>query len=195
MTYPFIMRPKHSLRVSAGSVKGQRLIGTLSVQARPTTERVKAAIFNIISERVYMGNRVLDLYAGSGSLGIEALSLGADWSDFVEKNNRQCSVIEGNLARTGFQERSKVYCGDSEKLLEALRGPYSLVLLDPPYKMNGLMNMVEKISQTPGLISEDSFVVVGHSRHVELPEKVGGLALKSHRKYGDNVVDFFGQGT
>ena len=189
------MRPKHSLRVSAGSVKGQRLIGTLSVQARPTTERVKAAIFNIISERVYMGNRVLDLYAGSGSLGIEALSLGADWSDFVEKNNRQCSVIEGNLARTGFQEKSKVYRGDSEKLLEVLRGPYSLVLLDPPYKMNGLMNIVEKISQTPGLISEDSFVVVGHSRHVELPEKVGGLSLKSHRKYGDNVVDFFGQGT
>ena len=189
------MRPKHSLRVSAGSVKGQRLIGTLSVQARPTTERVKAAIFNILSEQVYMRKRVLDLYAGSGSLGIEALSLGADWSDFVEQNSRQCSAIEDNLTRTGFQEKSKVHCGDSGKLLEALRGPYSLVLLDPPYKMNGLINIVEKISQTPGLINGDSFVVVGHSRHVELPGKVGRLALKSHRKYGDNMVDFFGQGT
>ena len=188
------MRPKNSLRVSAGSVKGHRLLGTLSVQARPTTERVKAAIFNILSERVYFGQRILDLYAGSGSLGIEALSLGADWTDFVEKNSRQCSVIEENLTRTGFQEKSKVYCGDAEKLVEVLSGPNSLVLLDPPYKMNGLMDVVRKISRSPILISESSFVVVGHSRHVELPEQVEGLTLQSHRQYGDNVVDFFSYG-
>ncbi|GIT69107.1 MAG: hypothetical protein Ct9H300mP27_02110 [Chloroflexota bacterium] len=66
------------------------------MQARPTTEGVKAAIFNILNERVYFGQRILDLYAGSGSLGIEALSLGADWTDFFEKNSRQCSVIEEN---------------------------------------------------------------------------------------------------
>ena len=122
------MRPKNSLRVSAGSVKGQRLLGTLSVHARPTTERVKAAIFNILSERVYFGQRVLDLYAGSGSLGIEAWSLGADWTDFVEKNSRQCSVIEDNLTRTGFQGKSRVHCGESEKFLEVLSEPCLFLL-------------------------------------------------------------------
>ena len=188
------MRPKNSLRVSAGSVKGQRLLGTLSVQARPTTERVKAAIFNILNEQVYFGQRILDLYAGSGSLGIEALSLGADWTDFVEKNSRQCSVIEENLTRTGFQGKSRVHCGDSEKLLEVLKGPYSLVLLDPPYKMDGLVDVVRKISRSPLLISESSCVVVGHSRHLELPEQVEELTLKSHRQYGDNMVDFFSYG-
>ena len=188
------MRPKNSLRVSAGSVKGQRLLGTLSVQARPTTERVKAAIFNILSERVYFGQRALDLYAGSGSLGIEALSLGADYVDFVEKNSRQCSVIEENLTRTGFQGISKVHCGDSEKFLDILSEPYSLVLLDPPYKMTGLIDVVRKISKSHLLMNENSCVVVGHSRRVELPEQVEELTLKSHRQYGDNVVDFFSYG-
>ena len=75
--------------------------------------------------------------------------------------------------------------------MDALLGPYSLVLLDPPYKMKGLVDIVEKISKCPGLIHDDCCVVVGHSRHVELPGKIGELSLKSHREYGDNVVDFF----
>ena len=83
---------------------------------------------------------------------------------------------------------------DSEKLLEVLSGPYSLVLLDPPYKMNGLMDVVRKISRSRLLINENSCVVVGHSRHVELPGQVEELTLKSHRQYGDNVGDFFSYG-
>ena len=97
------MRLKTSMRVVGGKAKSQRLQGTIAKGARPTTERVRAAIFNILDPESYQGKKVLDLYAGSGSLGIEALSRGAARADFVEWDRRQCEVIRSNLANTGFR--------------------------------------------------------------------------------------------
>ena len=185
------MRPRGSLRVAGGSARGHRLKGTLSPEARPTTERVRAAIFNVLSGETYWDRRVLDLFAGSGSLGIEALSLGAAWADFVEQNSRQSEVIRANLEHTGFSQRSKVYCGEAGRILETMPGSYSLVVLDPPYKMPDLIGLLERIASLSGLIEEDGVVVVGHSRHVDLPEVIGFLKLESHRRYGDNVVEFY----
>ena len=189
------MRARGSLRVVGGSAKGHRLRGTLSSEARPTTERVRAAVFNVLSRDTYWGRRVLDLYAGSGSLGIEALSQGAAWADFVERISRQCEVIRANLEHTGFSQRSQVYCGEAGRTLAKLPGPYSLVVLDPPYKMPNLALVLEKIALTGGLIEEDGVVVVGHSRHVDLPDIIGRLSLESLRRYGDNVVEFYRRGS
>ena len=179
------------MRVAGGSAKGYRLGGTLTPDARPTTERVRSAIFNVLSGETYQDRRVLDLYAGSGSLGIEGLSQGAAWADFVEWSGRQCEVIRANLEHTGFSPRSRVYCGEVIRTLEKLPGPYSLVVLDPPYKMQNLAELLEKLDSTGGLIGDDGVVVVGHSRHVDLPEGIGSLTLESHRRYGDNVVEFY----
>ena len=96
------------MRVVSGKAKGRRLRGTISPGGRPTTERVRAAIFNIIDPGQFQGERVLDLYAGSGSLGIEALSRGAAWADFVEQDRRQCQVIQLNLETTGFADCASV---------------------------------------------------------------------------------------
>ena len=174
-----------------GSAKGHRLKGTLSPEARPTTQRVRAAIFNVLSIETYFERRVLDLYAGSGGLGIEALSQGAAWADFVERSSPQCAVIRSNLEHTGFSRRSQVYCGEVSRTLAALPGSYSLVVLDPPYKMQNLAQVLEKIDSTDGLIEEGGVVVVGHSKHTELPGVIGRLILDSHRRYGDNVVEFY----
>ena len=174
-----------------GSAKGHRLRGTLSPQARPTTERVRAAVFNVLSRDTYWDRRVLDLYAGSGSLGIEALSQGAAWADFVERSSPQCEVIRANLGHTGFSQRSQVYCGEAGRTLKMLPGPYSLVVLDPPYNMRNLPELLEKIASTGGLIEVDGVVVVGHSRHVDLPDVIECLSLESLRRYGDNVVEFY----
>ena len=178
-----------------GSAKGHRLRGTLSPEARPTTERVRAAIFNVLSRETYWDRRMLDLYAGSGSLGIEGLSQGAGWADFVERSSRQCEVIRSNLEHAGFSQRSKVYCGGAIHTLQALPGSYSLVVLDPPYKMPNLAQVLEKIDSTGGLIEDDGVVVVGHSRHLDLPDVIGRLILESHRRYGDNVVEFYRRGS
>ena len=182
------------MRVVGGRAKGRRLRGTLTSAARPTTERVRAAIFNILRPELFLDGRVLDLYAGSGSLGIEALSRGAGWADFVEQNRHQCEVIRGNLANTGFDSQAQTHCADVEKYLTALPGLYRLVLMDPPYRFLGLGGLLESMGEIDGLVDDDGTVVVGHSRHLELQTEYGSLRLFSHRRYGDNVVNFFQKG-
>ena len=179
------------MRVVAGTAKGRRLAGTISPEARPTTERVRAAIFNIISPDLYHEGRVLDLYAGSGSLGIEALSRGASWADFVEQDRRQCGVIQSNLENIGLGSRGGVRCGLVEGTLESLAGPYQLALLDPPYRLQTLGEVLENIGSVKGLIDQGGMVVAGHSRHLTLLPDYGPLRLVSHRRYGDNLVDFY----
>ena len=179
------------MRVAGGNAKGRRLKGAVSPGTRATTERVRAAIFNILDPEQYKGGRVLDLFAGSGSLGIEALSHGAGSADFVEWDRRQSAVITSNLESTGFSSQGNVHRLDVLQALQTLPGHYDLVLLDPPYKMGGLDSLLEKIASQPGLIVDDGVVIAGHSKHEDLKETYGSLRLTSHRQYGDNVIDFF----
>ena len=179
------------MRVVAGSAKGRRLKGTISRGARPTTERVRAAIFNILAPEQYDGQRVLDLYAGSGSLGIEALSRGADWADFVERNQHQCEVIRGNLETTGFRHAAGVHCNAVKEALPRLAGPYGLVLMDPPYRLTSAGEVLDAIAGQKDLMEPGSMVVIGHSKRLSLAVKYGPLELVSQRRYGDNAVDFY----
>jgi 16S rRNA (guanine(966)-N(2))-methyltransferase RsmD len=179
------------MRVVGGKSKGQKLKGAVAPGARPTTERVRAAIFNILQGEPHQQERVLDLFAGTGSLGIEALSRGASWADFVERDRRQCQVIQSNLETTGFSASARVYCADVDRSLATLPGPYELVLLDPPYRMLNLDEVLGKIGAAPGLVAGGGKVVAGHSKHLTLSPQYGFLSLVSHRRYGDNVVDFY----
>ena len=185
------MPPKSSMRVVGGIAKGHRLKGAVAPGARPTTERVRAAIFNILSPDYYVDKKSLDLFAGSGSLGIEALSRGATWADFVERDRMQCGVIRDNLEHTGFLDQAKVHQGDALRAIGSLNGPYQLVMLDPPYRLQNLGEILEKIALAPGLIDEEGVVVVGHSARLDLSPGYGPLSLESHRRYGDNAVEFF----
>ena len=179
------------MRIAGGDAKGQRLKGAVSSGTRATTERVRAAIFNILDPEQYQGGRVLDLFAGSGSLGIEALSHGAGSADFVEWDRRQSAVITSNLESTGFSSQGHVHRLDVLQALQTLPGRYDLVLLDPPYKMGRLDSLLDKIASQPGLIVDDGVVIAGHSKREDLKETYGSLRLTSHRRYGDNVIDFF----
>ena len=179
------------MRVVGGEVKGRRLKGVVSPGVRATTGRVRTAIFNIIRGELYHQGRVLDLYAGSGSLGIEALSRGAAWADFVEIDSRQCRVIRSNLEATGFSSSAAVHCSDVEQSLASLTGPFEVVLLDPPYRLQSLDQVLARIDSVPQLVAEGGMVVAGHSRFLELQEQYGSLHILVHRRYGDNVVDFF----
>ena len=179
------------MHVAGGIAKGRRLKGAVNPGTRATTGRVRAAIFNILDPDQYQGGRVLDLFSGSGSLGIEALSRGAGWADFVELDRRQSAVINSNLETTGFTSQGRVHRVDALQAIQTLPGRYDLVLLDPPYKMGGLDSLLEKIASQPGLVLEGGVVVAGHSKHDDLRETYGALRLTSHRRYGDNVVDFF----
>ena len=175
----------------AGSAKGRRLRGAISRGVRPTTERVRAAIFNILAPYQYEEQRILDLYAGSGSLGIEALSRGAEWADFVERDQRQCQVVRANLETTGFLHAAGVHCSAVEVALPGLPGPYGLVLMDPPYQLTSAGEVLSAIARQKDLMEPGSTVVIGHSKRLSLDAKYGPLELVSQRRYGDNAVDFY----
>ena len=179
------------MRVGGGEARGRRLKGAVVPGVRPTTERVRSAIFNILAVEQYQDSRVLDLFAGTGSLGIEALSRGAAWADFVERDRRQCAVIRDNLATAGFNGKATVRQGDAIRSLNALHGEYSLVLLDPPYRTGAFHPVMEAIAVLPGLLAPDGMVVAGHSRQTELRSAYGALRRIMLRQYGDNVVEFY----
>ena len=179
------------MRVSAGKAKGRLLKGAVSPEVRPTTARVRAAIFNILQTGLYQDARILDLYAGTGSLGIEALSQGARWADFVDLDRRQCGVIQANLKTTGFSAQARVRTGAVLQTLGNLEGPYRVVLLDPPYKLQELDEVLEAMASIPNLVAQGGMVVAGHSRHMELQSNYGSLQRVSQRRYGDNAVDFY----
>jgi 16S rRNA (guanine(966)-N(2))-methyltransferase RsmD len=133
----------------------------------------------------------LDLFAGTGSLGIEALSRGARWADFVERDRRQCAVVRDNLAHLGYDAIAEVRQADATRSLSLLPGNYGLVLLDPPYRMGAFHQVLQAIAGQSSLLASDAMVVAGHSRQVELHAAYGGLRRVSLRQYGDNSVSFY----
>lgn len=179
------------MRVGGGEARGRRLKGAVIPGVRPTTERVRAAIFNILDIDQYLDRRVLDLFAGTGSLGIEALSRGAAWADFVERDRRQCAVIRENLVSTGYAELAVVKQADAARSLMLLPGGYNLVLMDPPYRMDAFHDVLGGIAGNRDLVLVGGTVVAGHSRHTELLAAYGSLRRVQFRQYGDNVVSIY----
>ncbi len=184
------------MRISGGSSRGLPLLGAAVAGVRPTTERVRSAIFNILRPNKVDGGRVLDLYAGTGSLGIEALSRGAMHADFVERNRRQCRVIQENLDFTGYSDAGRVICADVlDWLNRSAANPddkksYDLVVLDPPYRMGEPTPTLELLAQS-GLLNPNSTVVVGFSNRATLPVDIHCLHEIDRRSYGDNAVGFY----
>ena len=178
------------IRVVGGVAKGRKLKGARVSGVRPTSELVRGAIFNILGPLDLRPTQVLDLYAGSGSLGIEALSRGASWADFVEYHPRQCAAIRENLVETSFTQRSQVHCIDVEKALYGLAKKYDLVLMDPPYKLAGLEKVVEKIADS-GLFNDYARLVVGHSKRQMLGNAYNRITLTGSYRYGDSMVECY----
>ena len=136
---------------------------------------------------------VLDLYSGTGALGIEALSRGDGRCDFVESDSKTAEVIRQNLTRTVLLDRAKVYALQVSKALPRLTGPYTLVVADPPYEYDRAESELSSVIER-GLLAEDGLVVVEHSKRHEWPETLAGLKRIDVRKYGDTRVTLYRQG-
>jgi len=135
-------------------------------------------------------SRVLDLYAGTGALGIEALSRGAEWTDFVERNPKLCAIIKENLTHTGLASQGTVLCMTANKALSILKERYGILLLDPPYADPSVAATAEKLSCSR-LVGEDSTIVIEHSRRVPLKEKYGGFQQVKNLRHGDSCVSVY----
>ena len=174
-------------------MRGRRVQSTRGAGLRPTSERVRAAIFSILGPGAVNGLRVLDLYAGAGTFGIEALSRGASWCDFVELNPRRSQDIRESLRELGVASQGHVYSGVVEKTLDAVRGAYDLVFADPPYGLDPWKWLMDRLG-SGDLLNENAYVVVEHHYKSELLENYGKLAQETVRRYGDTTVRVYAAG-
>ena len=180
-----------SITISGGRWKG-RLIGSPQVTngVRPTTERVKLAIFSIISTCSVQDKSVLDLYSCTGALGFEAISRGASTVDMVEKNFKNYKLILENVKKLEVQDVAKVYKSTVRDFLNHINKKYELILVDPPFELNEWENILMNIGQR-GILNSGGVLVAEHSSSLSLEKKYGELEMLDQRKYGDSLVSFF----
>lgn len=174
------------MRVIAGEARGIALVAPRGRATRPVTDRVKETMFAILGDRV-PGARVLDLYAGSGAIGIEALSRGADHATFVERGREAVAALRSNLERTGTSEAATVHATDVEGFLAAGDGsPWDLVALDPPYEQRAMVTPLRAL--VPHL-APGATVVVKHFWRTDVPP-LEGLATTRQRRFGETMLTF-----
>jgi len=178
------------MRVIAGQAKGHRLKFPKGTMTRPATDLVKGAIFSILETIADDWEQVLDLFSGSGALGIEALSRGAGWVDFVERNPRCCAIIRENLEATKLAAQAHVYCCTVAKALSFLDKEYSIILMDPPYSDSSIGNLVMQLANSKPL-GPDTILVMTHSPHLTLDTKYAALSLFKEYRHGDSCIALY----
>ena len=175
------------LRVTGGEARGTPLVEPRGMRLRPTSGLVREALFNILGDLVGEA-RVLDLYAGTGALGIEALSRGASHATFVEGEAAGCQAILQSLARTGLADRASVLRGRLPAALNSVSGPLQLIFMDPPY---GLETAEETLHAAGELLTPDGILVYEHATRYNPPERPAGLILRERRPYGDSALALY----
>ena len=173
------------MRVIAGTARGVSLTAPRGDATRPITDRVKETLFAILGDRV-PDARVLDLFAGSGAIGIEALSRGAERVDFVERDRNAMKALRSNLERTRLDEGAAVHELEVERFLASTNGEWDVVVLDPPYEVRAIVAPLRAL--VPRLAPGAS-VVIKHFWRTEPPE-VEGLAVVRQRRFGETMLTF-----
>ncbi|MCX8130024.1 MAG: 16S rRNA (guanine(966)-N(2))-methyltransferase RsmD [Clostridia bacterium] len=180
------------LRVISGTAKGHKLKTLKGDNTRPTSDRVKESLFNIIAEYVYDAE-VLDLFAGTGNLGIEALSRGAKFAFFVDKSNECLSIIKENLNHTKLSDKSSVLVGEVGSVIKKLADnnkKFDIIFLDPPYNRN-LVEETLNFVVNSGIIKDNTIIVAERDKDDAVPEHIGPLKLARNQKYGDTILSFY----
>ncbi len=179
------------MRLIAGDLRGRALVAPRGAATRPTSDRVREALFSIIGD--VGGLRVLDLYAGTGALGIEALSRGAAYATFVEHAREPLRALRRNLRDLGIEQKSRVLPVRVERLRGArslLGESFDIVFVDPPYRALRDEKVVDDLGRLFSEIRPGARVVVEHARSLAAPE-FSGLALDDRRSYGDTALGFY----
>ena len=170
------------MRVITGSARGRRLRELEGLETRPTTDRVKESMFNIIQFDVE-GSRVLDLFAGTGQLGIEALSRGASEAVFVDCRKDAAKLVEENLRLTELDGRARVVCGDALSYLSSVREKFDIVFLDPPYG-TGLLEQAMERTMGFDILRGHGIMICESSVEETLPETAPPYVLHKTYRYG-----------
>jgi 16S rRNA (guanine966-N2)-methyltransferase len=180
------------MRVITGSAKGHRLKAPKGMGTRPMLDRVKEALFSVLAGYGPIRGRVLDLYAGTGSLGIECLSRGAAWADFVEQRAHVCRIIRENLGHTRLLDRAQVYQMPVGRYLATAHPEekYAIIVMDPPYADPAIEGTIRAVSAS-GLLADEGLLIVGHSPRVTLADSYENLRRRKFRRLGDSCFSIY----
>ncbi len=188
------------MRIISGNAKGTILKTLKGTNTRPTLDRVKEALFNIIQFDI-PNTKILDLFAGTGSLGIEALSRGAKETTFCDNSSEAIKIIEENLIKTKFEKKSKIIKKDYLNTLESLQDKFNIIFLDPPYKTDYVIKSLTKISEQDLLTKDGKIIIETNDEQKEndinkiLKDKNKiNLEIYDKRKYGTVILIFIRKG-
>jgi len=177
------------MRIIAGTARGMRLHAPKGMEIRPTLDRVRESLFNIIGPEI-AGARFLDLFSGTGANGIEALSRGAAEAHFVDGDTQALALLQKNLEQTRLGANARVHKLLLPKGLCRLGGGFGWVFADPPYSFSEYDELLSALQEN-GLLIEGASVCLEHDHRSTLPESVGTLRLGRQKKYGDTVLSFY----
>lgn len=181
------------MRIVGGTLGGRVLRAPAGAATRPTSEKVREAVFQILAPRGVARGRILDLFAGSGALGIEALSRGATHATFVDSGRPALAATRENLRELGLEDRATVVAQDAvafaKKPLAEGAEPWSLVFVDPPYASDLAVRAVVALPRES--LASDAVIVIEHDRRNAPPEALGSLLRTDERRYGDTLISFY----
>lgn len=182
------------MRVIAGKVKGKKLATLTGSATRPTSDRVREALFSILYSQIgsLEGKSVLDLFAGSGAISIEALSRGAKHAWMVEKSRSAAKIIEKNLISCQFSDHADIVVTEVSQALKSLMstGPFDLIFLDPPYRQGDALKTLQQISAV-GALAAGGLACAETDADEELPDQVAELTCTDRRRYGSTMLHFY----
>jgi 16S rRNA (guanine966-N2)-methyltransferase len=180
------------MRIIGGAVKGRRLVGLKGLSIRPTSDKVREALFDILGDKI-TGSNFLDLYAGSGGVGLEALSRGADFAAFVEQNPAAIRIIKANVSRCGFERQTKIISASVRNALLKLsvsKVKFDIIFLDPPYESGLFPETLEQLADRQ-LLLPHSIIIAEHLSRSAHPVQFGDLMRYREKKYGQTGLSFY----
>lgn len=177
------------MRIIAGYAKGRKLKSPENQDIRPTSDRVKEAIFSMIAFYI-PGKIVLDLFAGTGNLGLEALSRGAKFSVFVDNNREALKLVNQNIKLLGYKDKTSVVFSDALKALDLFRKrneKFDIVFIDPPYRQSLYGEIIQSIAEND-IIDRSGILIIEHPADIKLKDEYEGLKKIKEKKYGNTSI-------
>lgn len=180
------------MRIIAGEAKGRRINAPVGRETRPTSDRVKESIFNILGDRV-PGAKILDLFAGTGNMGLEAISRGAEHCIFIDSSKEAIRIIHENINTLKYQDKCEVYNNDAIAAMEILNKrniKFDIIFLDPPYHKNIITTVLKTLNNTE-ILNHNGLIIAEHDNKDIVPDVFNEFIMIKKAEYGNTTVSFY----
>ncbi len=180
------------MRIIAGNFKGRRLETPANYDIRPTSEMVKEALFSMLMNDIH-NSVFVDLFSGTGAVGLEALSRGAEKVYLVDRSRESVSIIRNNVNKIGCQSQANILASDYRVAMDRINEPVDIIFADPPYEEGYNLEILESVENSD-LLNDDGILIIEHSKKFDMPERYENLEAFKEKKYGKKALTFYRKG-